>query len=228
MAHTTSESLLLQLRHAPRDEAAWAQFIERYRPLIGQWCRERGLGEADVEDVCQDVLAKLVTALKNFSYDPAGRFRGWLRTVVLHALNDHFRQSRQLARGSGDSRVIELLASHEAREELIDRLARGFDLEMLERAMAAVQKRVAPHNWQAFVRTVLEGRSVAETAQALGLHEGMVYVARCKIQKMLKREIQRLESNIPMVPIEESSTDEARRLSPSGRTAALPRAVFRH
>jgi RNA polymerase sigma factor (sigma-70 family) len=226
MAHTTSESLLLQLRRAPGDEAAWARFVECYRPLIGQWCRERGLGEPDVEDVRQDVLTKLVSALKNFNYDPARRFRGWLRTVVLHALNDHLRQSRQVARGSGDSRVIELLASHGAREQLIDRLAKSFDLEMLERAMAAVQARVATHNWQAFVRTVLEGRPVPETAQALGLHEGMVYVARCKIQKMLKREIQRLQSS-PMVPIEESSIDEPRRLSATGRIKALPRTVVR-
>jgi RNA polymerase sigma factor (sigma-70 family) len=227
MANTTSESLLLQLRYAPGDETAWVRFVERYRPLIGQWCQERGLGEADVEDVCQDVLAKLVTALKNFSYDSAGRFRGWLRTVVLHALDDHFRHSRQLARGSGDSRVVEALASHEAREELIDRLAKSFDLEILERAMAAVKARVAPHNWQAFIRTVLDGSPVAETAQALGLHEGMVYVARCKIQKMLKREILRLES-VQIMSTAESSPDEARRLSTAGRIATLSRSVIRH
>ena len=94
--------------------------------------------------------------------------------------------------------------------------------ELFELAMAAVQSRVAPHNWQAFVQTVLEGRSVAETAQALGLHEGMIYVARCKIQKMLKREIERLES---AAEIEESSTDGARRLSFRERAAAIPRPV---
>jgi hypothetical protein len=40
---------------------------------------------------------------------------------------------------------------------------------------------------------MLDGRPIAETAQALGMHEGMVYVARCKIQKMLQREVQRLQ-----------------------------------
>jgi len=228
MAYTTSESLLLRLRYEPGDQAAWARFVDRYGPLIRKWCRERGLDETDVEDVSQDVLARLVTALKGFSYDPTGRFRGWLRTVVLNALSDHLARWRQPARGSGDSRVIEILAFQEAREDLVDRIAKTFDLEILERAMAAVQARVAPHNWQAFVRTVLEGHPVAETALALGLHDGMVYVARCKIQKMLKREIERLESNPMASSIEESSIDEARRLSPSGRISAIPRTVVRH
>ena len=94
-----------------------------------------------------------------------------------------------------------------------------FDLELLERAMAVVQALVARHNWQAFVFTVLEGRPVAETARSLGIHEGMVYVARCKIQKMLTREINRLES---VSESKESSSDGARRLSPRERFAAIP------
>ena len=213
MSTQTSESLLMRLRLEPADDVAWGRFVERYCPLIRVWCRARGLGEADTQDVCQDVLARLVTALKSFSYDPSRRFRGWLRTIVVNALHDYHRQRRhQPARGSGDTGVVELLANQEAREDLITRLDQSFDLELLERAMATVQARVAPRNWQAFVRTVLEGRAIAETAQALEVHEGMIYVARCKIQKMLKREIQRLES---ATEFEESSYDDARRLSPA-------------
>ena len=201
----------MRLRLEPADDDAWEQFVERYGPLIRAWCRAKGLSEADTQDVCQDVLAKLVTALKSFSYDPARRFRGWLRTIVIHALHDYHRERRhQPARGSGDTGVVELLANQEARDDLIARLDQAFDLEVLECAMTAVRALVASHNWQAFVLTVLEGRPVAETAQALGVHEGMVYVARCKIQKMLRREIQRMESASEN---QESSSDGARRLS---------------
>jgi RNA polymerase sigma-70 factor, ECF subfamily len=219
----TSESLLMRLRLEPADDDAWGRFVDRYGPLIRAWCRARGLGEADTHDVCQDVLAKLVTALKSFSYDPMRRFRGWLRTIVVHSLHDHHRQRRhQPTRGSGDTGVIELLANQEARDDLIARLDQAFDLELLERAMAAVQARVAPHNWQAFVLTVLEGRPVAETARVLEIHEGIVYVARCKIQKMLKCEILRLES---ASKLEESPSDDARRLSPREIAASVPRTV---
>jgi hypothetical protein len=44
------------------------------------------------------------------------------------------------------------------------------------------------------VLSVLEGRSVEETARELDIHAGMVYVARCKITKMLGSEVRRLQS----------------------------------
>ncbi len=223
MSTQTSESLLMRLQLVPADDDAWGQFVDRYGPLIRAWCRARGLSEADTQDVCQDVLARLVTAMKSFSYDRSRRFRGWLRTIVVHALYDyHQERCHQPARGSGDTAVVELLVNQEARDDLIARLEQAFDLELLERAMTIVQARVAPRNWQAFVLTALEGRAVAETAQALGVHEGVVYVARCKIQKMLKREIQRLE---PATETKESSSDGARRLSTLELVASLPRPV---
>jgi RNA polymerase sigma factor (sigma-70 family) len=195
MSYTTHESLLLRLRRQPADEDAWARFVAGYEPLIRSWCRDRGLDDADVDDVGQDVLTKLVTALRTFSYDPSKRFRGWLRIVVSHALSDYQTQRRrEPARGSGDSRVLEQLANQEACDDFVARLDRAFDLERLDRAMAMIQARVAPHNWQAFAMTTLEGRSVAETAAALGLEPGMVYVARLRIQKKLKDQIQRLEA----------------------------------
>ena len=76
MSNTTSESLLFRLRIQPADEDAWGRFLAIYAPLIQSWCRKRELDEADVQDVCQDVLTKLVTALRTFSYDPSRRFRG--------------------------------------------------------------------------------------------------------------------------------------------------------
>jgi RNA polymerase sigma-70 factor (ECF subfamily) len=183
------------LRLEPADDLAWGQFVEGYGPLIRAWCGSQGLAEADTHDVCQDVLAKLVIAFKTFSYDPARRFRGWLRTIVEHALCDYHRdRQNHPARGSGDTRVLEMLSQQAARDELAVRLEEAYDLELFQRALAVVQPRVAPHNWKAFEQSVLEGRSVADTAKMLGLHEGMVYVARCKIQKMLKREIERLET----------------------------------
>jgi RNA polymerase sigma-70 factor (ECF subfamily) len=226
VAYTTSESLLLRLRIAPDDQEAWARFADRYGTLITRWCRKQGLRGPDLADVSQDVMARLVSALRRFSYDPSGRFRGRLRAVVMNALRDHIAPWRGPGRGSGDSRVVEFLAGQEARKELDKRLEESFDLEMMERAMAAVSARVAPHNWRAFIRTALEGRGVAETAEELGIHEGMVYVARCKIRKMLKREVERLESRL-VVSFEESSIDEARRLSQSDRAEALPRRVVR-
>ncbi len=219
MAYTTQESLLFRLRRQPADEDAWDRFVTSYEPLIQLWCKKRGLAPGDAQDVCQDVLTKLVTALRTFSYDSSKRFRGWLQIVVNHALSDYQRQRLQEpTRGSGDTQVLELLVNQEARDDLLSRLDQAFDLDLFDRAMSNVQARVAPHNWQAFVLTDLEGSSIPEAAAWLELETLTVYVARCKIRKMLKRQIDRMEAEH-----EESSTDGVRRLSGSERAAPIPR-----
>ena len=48
---TTSTSLLIRLRQAPADQAAWAEFVRRYGSRIPDWGRRWGLQEADAHDV---------------------------------------------------------------------------------------------------------------------------------------------------------------------------------
>src|SRR5262249_744043 len=50
----TSLTLMDLLRRYPKDAGAWDRFVRRYRPKIYGWCRDRGLQEADAEDVAQD------------------------------------------------------------------------------------------------------------------------------------------------------------------------------
>src|SRR6185312_4538 len=45
------------------DKQAWDALVERYAPLIWSICRRHGLGDADAEDVGQNVWLKLVSQL---------------------------------------------------------------------------------------------------------------------------------------------------------------------
>jgi DNA-directed RNA polymerase specialized sigma24 family protein len=62
----TSPTLLGRLGHAPADQAAWAEFADRYGRKIYGWCRQWGLQEADAEDVTQQVLLKLADKMRTF------------------------------------------------------------------------------------------------------------------------------------------------------------------
>ena len=97
----TRGSLLLRLREEPDSQAAWAEFVERYGPLIYAWCRRWQLQPADAEDVTQTVLLKLATHLKTFVYDPARRFRGLLMTITHHAWSDFIEAQKAAVQGSG-------------------------------------------------------------------------------------------------------------------------------
>jgi hypothetical protein len=51
----TRASLLIRVRD-PADQAAWHEFVEIYRPVILRLARQKGMQEADADDVAQQVL----------------------------------------------------------------------------------------------------------------------------------------------------------------------------
>jgi RNA polymerase sigma-70 factor (ECF subfamily) len=53
--------------------------------------------------------------------------------------------------------------------------------------------RVAPQTWQAFWLTALEGLSGAEAATRIPMQVAQVYVAKRRVEKMLREEIAKLE-----------------------------------
>lgn len=188
----TSATLLGKLRNEPGNAAAWEDFVRRYRPRIFAYCLAFPLQPADAEDVTQTVLLKLVGKLRDFHYNPAQSFRGWLKTVTRNVLTDYLAEKGP-DQGSGDSAILRLLANVEAREGLIRQLEAEFDQELLEAALRQVRPRVPVQQWEAFRLTALEGKSGAEAAAQLGMLVATVYTAKSKVQKLVREEIQRLE-----------------------------------
>lgn len=193
---STRATLLTQLRQNPPDQAGWDEFVERYGRHIYRWCRQWKLQDADARDVTQDILVKLTQKLRSFAYDPARSFRGWLKTVAHHAWRDFVDGRRHPQPATGDSQVQELMLTLEAREDLAQKLEEAFDLELLEAAKVRVRLRVAAQTWEAFCLVALEGLPVAEVAARVRLQVAMVYVAKSKVQKMLKEEIGKLEMGL--------------------------------
>jgi RNA polymerase sigma-70 factor (ECF subfamily) len=191
----TSSTLLGKLRHDPRDQAAWEEFVERYGPQIYGWGRKWGLQDADAHDVTQDVLVKLAEKMRGFTYDRAGSFRGWLKTLAYHAWSDFLTGRQRPGAGSGDSQIVTLLESVEARADLAKQLEETYDRELLDAAMARVRLRVKPRTWEAFRLTALEGLPGAAAAQRLQMKVANVFVAKSDVQKMLREEMAKLEES---------------------------------
>lgn len=198
---STSRTLLRDLWNPENNEEAWGRFLVRYGPLIYGWCRRSGLQHADAEDVRATVLAKLAQALRDFEYDPAQRFRGWLKTVVDNAVRSFWRQRLRQpgGRGSGDTDV------HKALEQTsdpadVDGLVQELDgllekdLELAYQAVARVQERVMTHTWQAYWLTAIEEQSAGEVAAKLGMTTAAVYVAKNRIANMLRAEGEKLHA----------------------------------
>jgi RNA polymerase sigma factor (sigma-70 family) len=190
---TTRISLIGRLGGPLRDADAWDEFVRIYAPLVIQWCRGHGLQETDAHDVSQDVLLRFWRQAASFEYDPARTLRGYLRRMVTTAVSDWADQLRRGGRLGTTASLDALLAGEPAREDLAARIERAYDTELLAIAMREVEARVEPHTWEAFRLLALEGRSGAEAAERLGMKINTAYVARNKVQRMIREVIGRLD-----------------------------------
>ena len=180
------------LSSASISEAAWRMFLDRYNPLIARWCQRAGLQPADADEVHSRVLASLVGAMPQFSYDPAFSFRGWLKTVVNNAIRTFWREwaLKPGNRGYGGNSQIEqvsipsplLRLAEELDEQLSD------DLRLAEQVIARVRQRVEPHTWEAYWRTAIDEEPAADVARDPGISTGLVYVAKGRVAKLLREE----------------------------------------
>jgi RNA polymerase sigma-70 factor (ECF subfamily) len=89
--------------------------------------------------------------------------------------------------------VLGLLGTTAARDDLAGGLEEQLDRELLEEAGCRVRLRVAPATWDAFRLTAVEGLSGQEAARRTGLSVGQVYVARHRVERLLREEVQKLE-----------------------------------
>ena len=187
---STSPTLLALLR-GPGNDEAWRQFVRLYQPLVEGRCRAARLQAADVDDVAGRVLAKLVIALRSFEYDPAKRFRGYLGTVVASVLADFWaeRKKRTDFVGTGDPEVAATLAQiPDPLQELpgeLDELIHD-DLRRARHAIDRVQTEVSEAHWRAYWTTAVDRRAAAEVAAELGLTVAAVYMAKCRVAKLLR------------------------------------------
>ncbi len=198
LSERTRLSLLAKLRDAADPagwNAAWERFYRQYGPMMLAWCLRRGLQPADAEEVSSAVLFALSRRMEGFDYDPSGRFRGWLKTVVQNEVNGFFaRQARKpgdCGAGATADDPLAPVADHRAAadqlaEELADRR------ELLARGMEEARGRVEARTWEAFRRTAVADEPAADVARDLGMSLVAVYKAKSRVLELIREAVDRL------------------------------------
>ncbi len=188
----TRESLLIRLADAA-DAAAWDEFVAIYRPMILRLGLRKGLQPSDADDLAQRVLMSVSRVISDWEKDPArGSFRSWLRTVARNAIiNMLQRGPKEIA--VGGSEFLDVCHAVESPSAKIEGLIDDeHDRCVLRIAADRIEQQVAQTTWEAFWRTTMQGESVQDAAEALGVSVGKVYGARSRVMKMLGREVAEL------------------------------------
>jgi RNA polymerase sigma-70 factor (ECF subfamily) len=182
--HTTPISLLESLRQTAGPET-WKRFADLYTPLLYYWARRLGLQETDAADLVQDVFLKLVQKLPEFSHDRTNRFRGWLHTVLLNQFRTNQRR-RVAVPADGNTAALDGLAVADAAAEFGEVEYQHY---VAQRALRMMRSQFQPTTWQACWMQVVDGRPAAEVAAELGISEGAAYVAKCRVLRRLRQEL---------------------------------------
>jgi RNA polymerase sigma-70 factor (ECF subfamily) len=187
----TTAILIRHLREHPDDDAAWVRFVDRYGPSILGWCRAWGVQHADAQELTQIVLVELVDKLRKLNYDPSRSFRGWLRKLTRNVWARSLRKKWPVV--PGGSRFHGLIEGREAREDLVQRIEREFDLELLEEAKRRVRNRVEAQTYEAYYLLAEERLTGIEVSERLEMSITNVFQARHSVKEMLKEEVKFLE-----------------------------------
>lgn len=193
---TSGTPLSLLERVKANDPAAWRRFVDLYTPLVVHWCRQGGLGEADVADAVQEVFLSVSRHLVRFRKErPGDTFRGWLRAVCRSKVNDIFRRRSGEAVAAGGSEAQAQLAGHpdpDRGDE--DPETHRLERRLFREALVAVRDDFEDRTWRAFWRTCVDGVPAAEAATELGMTPGAVRVAKSRVLHRLRETLGDLDA----------------------------------
>ena len=170
----------LVTRAAKGDKHAWDALVERFIPLIWSICRSYRLGDADAEDVGQNVWLHLVDQLDKIR--DAAALPGWLATVTrrecLRVLGAT--QGPRAARYVTGAEIIADEQSKTAEQELLAAERHA----ALREAFAAL-----PPSGQRLIALLLEDPPVpyAEISARLGIPVGSIGPTRCRCLAKLRQ-----------------------------------------
>lgn len=186
----TRASVLSGMRLSKDDDRrseSRARFSDMYRPRLFVFFKRAGVSDHDAEDLAQDLLAKLLKRMDTFDYNPAQRFRAYLRDAARNALKDFWSEcARRRTAGGID------LEQYVSREDLQRRLEEQFDLDLLEEAKERVRHEVSHRDWKIFVELTEQPTTPEELAATLGIARHSVDVAKSRVISRIKTAVRKL------------------------------------
>lgn len=190
---STSHSLLQLAKE--RDAAAWERLASIYSPLVYQWCRRAGVQNHDVADISQEVFQAVAGALAEFRKDKPGySFRGWLWTITRNKIRDFVRQQRRQPSAVGGPDANQQWKQLADDQPESDEFASDFpNAKLAKQALALMQTDFSEPTWKAFWRTAIDGQRAADVADELGLPLAAVYMAKSRVLRRLREELDGLD-----------------------------------
>ena len=169
-------------------EYSWQDFHTQYAPILRGFARKAGCPTDRVDDIVQEVMTAFFKASEQFEYDPEkGRFRGYLKTATIRALQSQHNKNRGAVQWEPERFLEEP-----------GRVDDAWDTEWMEQLLErAVQHVMATTNlstssWDAFELYGRRGLSLKDAAAQLKMQPEAVKKAKNRVAALVREELDRL------------------------------------
>jgi RNA polymerase sigma-70 factor (ECF subfamily) len=186
---STQPSLLEGMRSG--DPVAWERLVDIWTPLVYDYCRRRGFGASEAEDITQNVMLRIYRGVHRFQRDGhSKRLRYWVMAILRNEVAEFCRNNQAATAGNGGSELQEMLVG------LADPNTDGASDDdvcppamILARTLSVIRTDFEPHVWQAFELFKIQGLSARETAAQVEMTENGVRQAALRVCRRVKTEM---------------------------------------
>lgn len=185
----TSTTLLRDLAADSR-HARWAEFIDRYRPMMEAFLR-RNFPQVEVEDLVQETFIALVDILRNYRYAPdeTGAFRNYLTGILRHRAL-HVRRG-DMRRSDRQEEAWKLMDMQDSPNEQEERAWREAIYEIALRQFRE-DETIRPEMRQVFERVAVKGESAQDVAVSLQMTRANVDKIKSRAMAHVRKIVQKL------------------------------------
>jgi RNA polymerase sigma-70 factor, ECF subfamily len=184
------EELALARACAAGNNSAWEVFLTRYREKLYQSALRIAREDSAARDLADSIYAELYgTATRDgqrisklASFTGRGSLEGWLRTVLAQEFVNRYRRTKRLVSLDEESEDGAQFATPEPEPTA------SAD-QRLESATDAALALLSSEDRMVLAAYYLDGRTLAETARMLGVHESTISRKVDKLAKSLRKQI---------------------------------------
>ncbi|MEM7146027.1 MAG: sigma-70 family RNA polymerase sigma factor [Verrucomicrobiota bacterium] len=199
----TRKSLIERLDNW-EDRQGWNEFYQIYSQFLFRVARKAGLSDQEANEAVQETFIGVAKNLskKKFNVN-GGSFKAWLMNQARWRIVDQFRGRKPesafnrpgLPPGEyGDRRTATLERFADPAGEKLERI---WDLEwkesITELALKSLRSKVSPEQYQIFYLYVVKGWATNKVRDHLGVTATQVYLAKHRVGRLMKKEVERLE-----------------------------------
>jgi RNA polymerase sigma-70 factor (ECF subfamily) len=194
----TRQSLLSRLRDW-QDQEGWREFFDTYWRLIYRVARQAGFDDATAQDVVQTTFIYLARRMPQFRYDAKrGSFKSWLRCVTRSRIAVFRRRAEMkeppmpvASLEEDDVNVWESVPDPTS-DPLDEVWQREWEDNLINAALRRIRPKVSGQQLMIFELAALAEVPLKQVARKLDVSLMQVYLARHRVGKLFKAEVERL------------------------------------